>query len=164
MDSPIIKSILNAHWDWSVPVKVDDIAHKLGIYISELNENNPEHLGLSGLAEINNNNRFVYFNRTESKNRQRFTIAHEIGHHQLAHVTNANPKYRDDAGHFSSQTQQWEEIEANQFAAELLMPQAALEFMIHKKGMTHIPELANTFEVSEAAMYYRLRNSGLLAY
>ncbi|EIO4563539.1 TPA: ImmA/IrrE family metallo-endopeptidase [Vibrio parahaemolyticus] len=164
MEMPVVKNILDTYWNWQLPVQVEDIARHLGIYISELNSNNPEHFGLSGLAEIINGSRFAYFNRGECRVRQRFTLAHEIGHHMLGHVTPQNPKHRDDLGAFSGVSNDWEEREANAFAAELLMPKVAIEYMVLQKGISDISQLAHDFEVSESAMYYRLKNLGLLTY
>ena len=60
------------------------------------------------------------------------------------------------------------EIEANGFAAELLMPRAWVlaEFTKRVQGQTVkaaslIKELASAFDVSEKAMEYRLENLGL---
>jgi Zn-dependent peptidase ImmA (M78 family) len=63
-----------------------------------------------------------------------------------------------------------EEIEANQFAAELLMPkdfvvteiQKALKKHETHDGDTIIGELAKAFDVSTQAMEYRLKNLGFL--
>ncbi len=164
MEMPVVKNILDTYWNWQLPVQVEDIARHLGIYISELDSNNQEHYGLSGLAEISNGFRYAYFNRNECRVRQRFTLAHEIGHHILDHVTPANPKHRDDLGAFSGYSNNWEEREANAFAAELLMPKVAIEYMLMNKGISDISKLARDFEVSESAMYYRLKNLGLLTY
>ncbi len=109
MEMPVVKNILDTYWDWQLPVQVEDIARHLGIYISELNPNNPEHYGLSGLAEISDGYRTIYFNRNECRVRQRFTLAHEIGHHVLDHVTPEKPRHRDDLGAFSGYSNDWEE-------------------------------------------------------
>jgi Zn-dependent peptidase ImmA (M78 family) len=158
------KNVLNAFWDGNLPVKIENIASDLGVKIDCLKSSNPEHIGLSGLAEITDKERIIYFNRNESINRQRFTLAHEIGHHVLNHVTSENPKRRDDVGTFSSNTNQLEEQEANNFSAQLLMPEDGVKFLLFRKGITNIPQLASQFQVSEAAMYYRLKNMGLLSY
>lgn len=53
------------------------------------------------------------------------------------------------------------EVEANRFAAELLMPEAAVRHYV-QHGIISISELARTFAVSEVAMKYRLKNLGIL--
>lgn len=167
MDLPEIRNILDTHWNWHLPVQVEDIATKLGIQLGTLNPFKEEHRGLSGLAELNEHGqRIALYNPNDCENRKRFTIAHEIGHHIMNHLTDARPRFRDNAnqGSFNSNSIVWEEREANNFAAQLLMPKVALEFMINQKGITQIDELALEFGVSESAMYYRLKNMGFLSY
>lgn len=163
MELPAVKSILDANWDWHLPVNVEYIASKLGIKVSILNPWNSENEGLSGLAEIDNNGfRVIHYNNSESKNRQRFTMAHELGHHVLNHVNPQNPCFRDDTNTFNSNSPVWQEREANNFAAQLLMPLDAIKTMLFVKGISNIKQLADIFQVSEAAMYYRLKNLGYL--
>jgi Zn-dependent peptidase ImmA (M78 family) len=81
--------------------------------------------------------------------RQRFTIAHEIGH-LLLHHTHAKTCFRDVA--FSGTS---EEVAANRFAADLLMPL----WMLEPLALTHGADgamLARIFEVSREAMDIRL--------
>jgi len=163
MELPAVKNILDANWDWRLPVNVENIASKLGVKVSILSPWIRENDGLSGLAEIDSNgNRVIYFNNSESKNRQRFTMAHELGHHALNHVNPQNPCFRDDSNTFNSNSSVWQEREANNFAAQLLMPLDAIKTMLFVKRITNIKQLAEMFQVSEAAMYYRLKNLGYL--
>ena len=87
--------------------------------------------------------------------RRRFTIAHEIGHFVL-HQEGCRPEHgggADEAGRV-------EEGEADEFAAELLMP----EHLVREAVRTHGPDatrLAVRFEVSRKAMQARLRSLGL---
>lgn len=111
-------------------------------------------------------------NSTHHPRRQRFTIAHEVGHLQLhkgRKVTvdsGLRVDYRDDAGNPSIQ----EERDANAFAASLLMPAPAVKSKAEplvRAGATRstlVADLAKTFEVSEEAMGYRLLNLGFLSY
>ncbi|MPX98098.1 ImmA/IrrE family metallo-endopeptidase, partial [Salinivibrio sp. VYel6] len=126
--------------------------------------NSPEDLsGLSGYAEVQaDGTKLAYVNSRDSVNRQRFTLAHEIGHHVLGHVTPGSGKMRDYPGSFSSNSIRWEEIEANNFAAELLMPEEAVKYMVYHQAMSSIEELARAFQVSEVAMHYRLTNLGII--
>lgn len=166
MELPAVKNILDANWDWRLPVNIEDIAVKLNIKVDSISPFNPEHndyRGLSGLAEINNQGqRVIYCNSTESINRNRFTLAHELGHHVLNHVNPQNPCFRDDSNTFRSNSPVWQEREANNFAAQLLMPLDAIKTMLFVKGISNIKQLAEIFQVSEAAMYYRLKNLGYL--
>src|SRR6185437_5381714 len=73
-------------------------------------------------------------NSTNPKVRQRFTIGHELGHltlHQGQHLILerlVRLNFRDAT---SSTASDQEEIEANQFAAELLMPRVLLQKAIN---------------------------------
>lgn len=96
--------------------------------------------------------------------RQRFTIAHEIGHFLLhteaLHVDDGfGIRFRDDT---SSQATDDAEIEANQFASHLLMPASFLELDIRKSGRIDIEDedqvkvFADKYGVSTQAMTLRL--------
>ena len=89
-------------------------------------------------------------------------MAHELGHHALNHVNPQNPCFRDDSNTFNSNSSVWQEREANNFAAQLLMPLDAIKTMLFVKGISNIKQLAEIFQVSKAAMYYRLKNLGYL--
>ena len=108
-------------------------------------------------------------NSSHSVTRQRFTIAHEIGHFLLhtdedVHIDEKRPIGRRDD--LSSQAVDACEIEANQFAAELLMPESLVREFVRNLGSNHpetsveeaIEELARAFRVSQLAMTYRLTN------
>lgn len=83
--------------------------------------------------------------------RQRFTLAHEIGHWTL---------HRRDQEAFahSGPGRGRYEREANQFAAELLMP---LDELRRAAGQMAFTSLAAYFDVSLEAMDIRLRETGL---
>lgn len=108
-------------------------------------------------------------NSEHSRTRQRFTIAHELGHLLLHadeefHIDEKRPLARRDE--LSSQATDPREIEANQFAAELLMPdalvRAAVEALADEGSDVTVEEaieaLARTFSVSTLAMTHRLTN------
>jgi len=110
-------------------------------------------------------------NALHSPTRQRFTIAHELGHlvlhqNEQFHVDENSPiGFRN---FLSSQAVNSDEIEANQFAAELLMPTYLLKAEIEKIPANTgtedaIAKLAEIFEVSEQAMTFRLSGLGFLA-
>ena len=93
-------------------------------------------------------------NESHPKVRQRFTIAHELGHYIMGHDEN---KILDDS--FDKDTDK--EREANGFASEILMPYEILKADIEKKPHD-IPSLARKYEVSEQAMAIRLLESNLI--
>lgn len=86
--------------------------------------------------------------------RDRWRLAHEIGHHVLH---GAEPHLRAGS---------WEaheiELEADLFAAELLMPGPWIERELdHPHDHLDVEELARTFKVGQPEMERRLRQLGL---
>jgi Zn-dependent peptidase ImmA (M78 family) len=156
-----------------IPIPVEEIAYKLNIKISY----EPFEGDLSGLLYRDNLDTIIGVNSNESDKRQRFTIAHELGHFILhegdqLHVDhNFKVNFRDS---ISSQGSKLIEIEANAFAASLLMPEA----LVREAYETAIPNgvdpfsdddhseevtlLAKLFNVSKTAMLIRLGKLGLL--
>lgn len=105
----------------------------------------------------------IEYRASDPSVRQRFTIAHELGHLVLGHVNPGRPCMQDEAGAFSRSTRDVVEAAANRFAMELLMPADTVEYLIERARMR--PTLANmaaVLEVSEAAMHYRLKHLGWL--
>src|ERR1700730_4471382 len=105
--------------------------------------------------------------------RQRFTIAHELGHLQLhkghsVHVDRVRVTFRDGN---SSTAQNREEILANAFAAALLMPaelviETVSQRLQKEPGITIedlTEDLSDQFRVSRPAMEYRLKNLGFIS-
>jgi len=93
-------------------------------------------------------------NENHPKVRQRFTIAHELGHYIMGHDENT---ILDDT--FDKNTDK--EREANKFAGELLMPYDLLKSDIEKE-ICDIPSLAKKYEVSEQAMSIRLLETNFI--
>jgi Zn-dependent peptidase ImmA (M78 family) len=127
---------------------------------------------MSGLLVVEGKRGAIAYNATHASVRQRFTIAHEIGHY-LLHLKNSTSKLfldrytvyrRDDQ---SSTGNDREEIEANAFAAAVLMPGGLVRDEVRKNDFDLDDEddltiLAKRFNVSTTAMTFRLGNLGLL--
>jgi predicted transcriptional regulator len=94
---------------------------------------------------------------TSNARRRRFTIAHEIGHF-LLHPEQAVT----ERGGATNATMAAREREANQFAAELLMPEHLVRQAVLEEG-ADARRLADRFDVSIQAMGLRLRRLGLVA-
>lgn len=125
------------------PVPVDTIVRRLGIPVVELDAP-----GWSGAADSTPEGRATIFvRRGDAPWRKRFTIAHELGH-LLLH--GAGRAYRDDTFRGTP-----EETQANEFAANLLMPFWMLEGVTPRHGRD-AHRLARVFGVSEQAMDIRL--------
>jgi Zn-dependent peptidase ImmA (M78 family) len=153
----------------SVPVDLERIAGHLGIKIRlKVFEGD-----LSGvLMRPKAGDPVIAINRSHNKKRQRFSLAHEIAHFQLGHagelfVDQMVLNRRDVRSSYAIDPQ---EIEANAFAAALLMPRqfvfdamvAMFEDGYVQEQTEIIGKLARAFEVSTQAMGYRLINLGLL--
>jgi len=148
-----------------------EIAKKFGVDVKEIEPDKKkiEWLGeieyipddLCGYIEKDENGKVtIYYNPNHHENRQRFTIAHELAHFLLGHLNEDQKQYRDFSYSFKNTNYNPKEVEANKMAAKILMPEDKLNFLIYKKGITSIKELAKIMRVSEAAMLYRLKNLG----
>jgi Zn-dependent peptidase ImmA (M78 family) len=131
---------------------------------------------LAGILFQEDNQIIIGVNESHPSTRQRFTIAHELGHlelhsHSKLHVDThfKSPiRLRDE---ISSLAIDPEEIDANTFAAELLMPTLMIERDVRNvmsnqvfdyEDDEFIRELANRYEVSPQAMTFRLINLGFI--
>ena len=98
----------------------------------------------------------IFLPRFTSARRDRFTIAHELGHYFLHYL------YHEDVGprQFARGARNTSETEANVFAASLLMPTEAFT-MKHGQAEGNPWTLANDFGVSPAAAEVRAKVLGL---
>jgi len=104
----------------------------------------------------------IEYDSSMHPNRQRFTIAHELGHFMEGHLKD-KPLFRDPRKNFSLENYDIYEAEANRYAAKLLMPKEKIDFLLYKEGITSINEMARLLKVSPAAMTYRLQNLGYIS-
>jgi Zn-dependent peptidase ImmA (M78 family) len=151
--------VLNKHWDGTLPVDPKRIARAMDVeVVQEVGMND-----YSGLVEIKNGQSVIHYDVTESPVRQRFTIAHEVGHIALGHLHTGEAHFRDPPDHFTTNQRRPKEAAANAFAAELLMPTRIVRYVLSEKKIANMERIANIFFVSQAAMRYRLINLGLLS-
>lgn len=125
------------------PVPIDLLCAKLGVELQYVGQP-----GWDGALTVEDGFAFIWIDDSVSRTRQRFTIAHELGHLFL-HPDSV--KFRDRITMLGIDPK---EREANQFAAELLMPEWMLATFM--PGRT-IEELAALFEVSPQAMGIRVQ-------
>lgn len=157
-----------------LPVPVEKIASG---YAQVVKREMPS--GISGmLVPVEDGREWVIVvNKDDGGVRQRFTIAHELGHRILhsyatTHVDTGYKLRCRDAR--SSDGSVLEEIEANQFAAELLMPERLVLEFVQKEGLDYdislddsseanekVRRIAERFKVSRQAMLIRI--SALMA-
>ncbi|RDC60700.1 hypothetical protein HME9302_01915 [Alteripontixanthobacter maritimus] len=141
-----------------IPVDTTEIAKRLGVELHAL----PLDDELSGMAFREGEKRVIIVNSTHHIHRRRFTAAHELGHHVLNHIS--DDVHVDTAVfHRNARSRTGEdekEVEANAFAAELLMPRSALKVFgnIDVLDDLAIARLAKEFKVSQSAMAIRIEN------
>jgi Zn-dependent peptidase ImmA (M78 family) len=93
-------------------------------------------------------------NAKEHDLRKRFTIAHEIAHFLLHRAKLENGDLTDDTMYWSGLSTE-EEAQANNLAAQILMPYELIQRLINS-GVKDVESLAERFQVSKAAMTIRL--------
>lgn len=147
------------------PIPVEDIARLLGaeIVYSDFQSD------VSGLLIRRGGSAVIGVNNSQHEVRRRFTIAHEIGHLLLhgasegedVHIDKRfNVQMRSSA---SSTAEDVAEVEANAFAAALLMPHEMVrsdvrDIVIDVEDEREIRSLAQRYHVSAQAMTFRLLN------
>ncbi len=162
----IVEKLLSDAMIYFPHVDVEKIARNLNIQIKleDLKD-------VSGLIYRDGMQVIIGVNSHHGENRQRFTIAHELGHFFLH---SQNPLFIDKntdhsfsiklRNHVSSEAVSLEEIEANAFAAELLMPTHLIAEAVKHVNTDDLDEiieqLAAQFKVSNQAMTIRLSNLG----
>ena len=149
----------------AAPVPVEEIATALGARVRY----SPFDEELSGMIYIKGRSPIIGVNSLHHPNRKRFTIAHEIAHlmlhrHLIAdhvHIDKRFPVLMRDVNSETGNRRM--EMEANRFAAELLMPSFLLSAMLKKNGFdidddSPMEQLSRKFRVSKQALGYRIRN------
>lgn len=96
----------------------------------------------------------IFVDKDEPAYRQRFTAAHELGHFVL-HKDSVGDRNEDNYLLRSDTMSNRQEVEANKFAASLLMPMGLIEEQM-SSGNTSVSGLARAFGVSPTAMSIRL--------
>jgi Zn-dependent peptidase ImmA (M78 family) len=145
----------------TAPIQPNAIAEGLGVLVvtQELE------LDVSGMLVRESDGLVIGVNKHHALVRRRFTVAHELGHLELhrGRVLILDTPVRVD---FRDGATSRDESEANRFAAALLMPQGMV--IRAAAGASRDPDelirsLARKFQVSPAAMGYRLINLGILS-
>ncbi len=154
------------------PIPIEKIARDKGLPIVETSLS----ADISGALILTPGANGIAVNVSHSPNRRRFTIAHELAHFLLEHkgvedhVDWQFTVIRRDGT--SSEASDNQEIEANFFAANLLMPKEFIRFDMEEalsyKGEPNasdafVESLAEKYQVSQAAMRYRLINLGFIS-
>ena len=93
------------------------------------------------------------FDENNPINRKRFSIAHELGHIVLGHTNGKNNDY-------DFESRDCRELEANEFAAELLVPYEFLKRDVNG-GLT-VKDLSLKYYVSEQMLWNRIKECKLI--
>jgi Zn-dependent peptidase ImmA (M78 family) len=142
------------------PETIREVVRKVfGIQINETD------LGrdVSGFLERTGDKWHIFINKNESEARKRFTIAHELGHfvfHKDQYVASGTSS--PDQIFFRNENNNPIEKEANDFAANLLMPEEIFKSYINE-GYNTIDALADKFGLSTSAVKYRAYKLGFLS-
>lgn len=152
-----------------IPVPVDRVARMLGLKVEAARFGD----NVSGVIVFADDSATIGYNIAQAPVRQRFTIAHEIGHFKLHHQKRTlfidkhyTEVYRRDQA--SATGDYLIERQANQFAAALLMPRHLLFQELQKVKFDlgdeiALEELAERFQVSAQAMSIRIANLGFFS-
>lgn len=147
-------NILSMYKITEPPVDVKKIANSLGFRVISFDF--PE--TISAVIKIEGTKKVIAHNKNKSEVRQRFSIAHELGHYLSGHdnfsheretFVDRDKKYLDPHHR--------DEEEADEFAAELLMPEFMLKKAVLEDKLNAI-FLAKKYNVSEPAMWLQLIN------
>ncbi len=154
------------------PIDVTQVAKSLGAVIHRVADSVEDVSGFllrDGVGE----QAIIGVNGSEHPVRRRFTIAHELGHlclHQdeALHVDAEKRYHLIRRSPLSSRGDNPKEIEANIFAAELLMPAHMIATDMDDEAFRDLPDrlllkqLARRYEVSQMAMNFRMANLGYI--
>lgn len=155
----VVSSLLEQYTVSAAPVPIERIVKGSGITLQtgDLGE-------VSGLLARTLTTTIIGVNASHPKTRQRFTIAHEFGHYILHEglVSHIDKEYRVNyRSTESSEGTNIEEVEANFFAANVLMPREFLDRDEADAALDSdekVRELAARYKVSGHAMSLRLGN------
>lgn len=149
------------------PIPIKRIIRELDIKLSSFDLGND----VSGVLVIEDDSARIGYNPSEPIVRQRFTLAHELGHYLLHSGQKQNNLFVDNIKVMfrrqgSTPKELRQEKQANAFAAALLMPKSLVQQEYEKlsareKQLTDdniVKKLSSVFKVSEIAMTYRLMN------
>lgn len=157
--------ILRSHGLETVPINPVTLAERVGIRVNNAKFADDT---LSGMIAKRGDDIMILVSREDSPNRKRFTIAHELAHHFLHLVGDGEfvdreaDLFRESLGNDSEEAphERRAEIQANIFAASLLMPEESVLALWEKTQS--VTTMAAIFGVSEESMGYRLDKLGLL--
>lgn len=144
------RSARNAAWELlvdqnvnSLPVRTSDICRRIGIAVKYY-DGEPDS---DGRTEIVGGMPLILVSKNKPVSRQRFTVAHELGHIILGHIGNAQPLLNREPSAEDGPLEQ----EANVFAARLLTPACVLWGC----GVKSAEDIARLCQISRQSAEFR---------
>ncbi|HZU48694.1 MAG TPA: ImmA/IrrE family metallo-endopeptidase [Mycobacterium sp.] len=141
-------SVATTYWQpGEFPVDVEAIAKNMGLRVEYTYLRD----GVSGMIEARGEEVVIYVDFDENSARQRFTIAHELGHFvERSNQGQRNFAFIDERG----TKYDLHEFYADEFAGNLLMPADEIR-NLRRRGFSNV-EMAAHFGVSVPALNKRL--------
>ncbi len=162
------KLVNNLLSKYGIPIDLSEILkeEKISLYLEEMEST------VSGFLVLGKSDVVIAVNKLHHPNRQRFTIAHELGHYFLhpkrstTFIDMTETIYMRD--NLSGIGINKCEIEANEFAADLLMPEKFLREKVAQHAIdyfddTLLREIASELKVSIQALSIRFGSLGLMS-
>lgn len=148
------------------PINIVELAEKLGIKVIEKDLSSLKKGNIYGALLDTNGDKVIVIEESLSKEKKNFTIAHEIGH-SVIHNKDKDLYYKD-----KSLRNTIEETEADDFAAEVLLPESVVQKLWQiVESYSSIPSVerrefainkfVKTFGVTRKVVEYRLEKLGL---
>ncbi len=147
--------VLNEFWNRRFPVDPVGIATKMGLDVYGRGGVEDSAYTASGGLHRYEGRQAVCFNSMEPVIRQRFIVAHVLGH--LVYGDEQPPAETGDVYASTDPA----EARATRFARELLMPRAFVRDRLQTEPRATVQSLAEHFGVSRDAMGHRLLHLGL---
>lgn len=139
-------------------IDITKVATNAGMIVNEVEFEDPN---ISGMLITNGTQLTVDINRSESEERKRFTIAHEIAHSILHSSKKGNHiDYRQAIKNYTSKDELTKEVQANMLASAILMPKKLVKNAWER--LRDIDDIADLFKVSKRAAAIRLESLGLI--
>lgn len=131
-----------------IPVLLNDIVKTLGVPVKESD------LEIDGVSRMSSNGIFfIQYKKNIPEVRKRFTVAHELGHIVLEHIS-----FDGSCSQYSNNSQ---EKEANTFANALLVPKDDLKSFLKNGGNT-IENVTERYWVSKDTAIIAVNRNRLL--
>ncbi|MFG1483487.1 ImmA/IrrE family metallo-endopeptidase [Halobacteriovorax sp. HFRX-2_2] len=146
------KDIILKHQE-SFPIKLGALAKDFGLIV----KSSTLRPGISGFIKDNGGEVIIKISRHDSKERQRFTLAHEIAHF-LLHKEEIKGGIEDTMLYRSNVSSELE-VEANKLAADIVMPFSLIHKVKFSSEITFeekVEKVASLAQLSTAAVKIRI--------